>query len=160
MNGYTTTCCIYNLHHPIEPSKLPFNWIHILDSQIFFDALCICAVLWPYTIILGTAVGICMGIWPYRGRICIETVFGHCTCRGVNPCIDSKFVFGLYLVVNYGRCSDVDVFRKAGVSNVSGMSGMCVPIWKSMLKLKILVLLYLLDLLVLFTLFSIETTHF
>ena len=43
MNGYTTTCCIYNLHHPIEPSKLPFNWIHILDSQIFFDALCICA---------------------------------------------------------------------------------------------------------------------
>ena len=43
MNGYTTSSCLYNLHHPIEPSKLPFNWIHILDSQIFFDALCICA---------------------------------------------------------------------------------------------------------------------
>ena len=44
MNGYTTSSCLCNLHHPIEPSKLPFNWIHILDSQIFFDALCICAV--------------------------------------------------------------------------------------------------------------------
>ena len=43
MNGYTTSSCLYNLHHPIEPSKLPFNWIHILDNQIFFNAVCICA---------------------------------------------------------------------------------------------------------------------
>ena len=54
MNGYTTSSCLCNLHHPIESSKLPFNWIHFLDSQIFLDALCICAA-WPAALLCQTA---------------------------------------------------------------------------------------------------------
>ena len=36
MNGYTTSSCQYNLHYPIEPSNVSFNWKHISLQPNFF----------------------------------------------------------------------------------------------------------------------------